>query len=212
MTNILFVTSSPRGDASHSTQVAERVLADIVARTPKVSVVRRDLARDPLPHVDEAYLGAVFGAPESRSEAQKALVALSDTLVDELMAADIVVIASAMINFTITSTLKTWLDYIARSGRTFGYVDGAPVGFVTGKRVVLVEAKGGIYSDGAMKPNDFQEPYLRYMLGFLGMTDVEVINIEGVAFGPDHAKRAVVAAEIQAAETARALTAVPVAA
>lgn len=206
MTNILFVTSSPRGGASHSSKVAERVLADLVASNPDATVVRRDLAREPLPHLDETYLGALFGPAENRTDEQKALVALSDKLVDELLAADIVVIASAMINFTITSTLKTWLDYVARAGRTFGYVDGKSVGFVTGKRVVLVEAKGGIYTEGPMKPHDFQGPYLRYVLGFLGMTDVDVIAVEGVNFGPEHAERALAAAEIRATEAARALT------
>jgi len=207
MTNILFVTSSPRGGASHSSKVAERVLSDLVARHPDATVVRRDLARDPLPHVDEAYLGAVFTPEAARSDEQKAMVALSDTLIDELFAADIIVIASAMINFTITSTLKTWLDYIARSGRTFAYVDNAPVGLVTGKRVVLVESKGGIYSDGPMKPADFQLPYLRYMLAFIGLTNVEEITVEGVAFGPEQAASAVAAAEIKASETVRSMAA-----
>lgn len=207
MTNILFVTSSPRGGASHSSKVAERVLADLVAHNPNATVVRRDLARDPLPHVDEAYLGAVFTPAEARSEEQKAIAALSDTLIDELFAADIIVIASAMINFTITSTLKTWLDYIARAGRTFAYVDNAPVGLVTGKRVVLVESKGGIYSEGPMKPADFQLPYLRFILAFIGLKDVEEITVEGVAFGPEQAASAVAAAEAKASETARSIAA-----
>lgn len=207
MTNILFVTSSPRGAASHSSKVAERVLQDLVAGNPEATVVRRDLARDPLPHVDEAYLGAVFTPAEARNDEQKAIVALSDTLIDELFAADIIVIASAMINFTVTSTLKTWLDYVARGGRTFAYVDGAPVGLVTGKRVVLVESKGGIYSEGPMKVNDFQLPYLRFILAFMGMSQVEEITVEGVAFGPEQAASAVAAAEIKASETARAIAA-----
>ena len=207
MTNILFVTSSPRGAASHSSKVAERVLSDLVAHNPNATVVRRDLARDPLPHVDESYLGAVFTPAEARSDEQKAIAAVSDTLIDELFAADIIVIASAMINFTITSTLKTWLDYIARAGRTFAYVDNAPVGLVTGKRVVLVESKGGIYSEGPMKPADFQLPYLRFILAFIGLKDIEEITVEGVAFGPEHAANAVAAAEAKASETARAIAA-----
>jgi FMN-dependent NADH-azoreductase len=207
MTNILFVTSSPRGAASHSSKVAERVLADLVAHHPNATVVRRDLARDPLPHVDEAYLGAVFTPAEARSDEQRAMAALSDKLVDELFAADIIVIASAMINFTIASTLKTWLDYVARAGRTFAYVDNAPVGLVTGKRVVLVESKGGIYSEGPMKPADFQLPYLRFILSFIGLKDVEEITVEGVAFGPEQAASAVAAAEAKASETARSIAA-----
>ncbi|WP_029074070.1 FMN-dependent NADH-azoreductase [Kaistia adipata] len=212
MTNILFVTSSPRGGASHSSKVAERVLADLVASHQDATVVRRDLAANPLPHVDEAYLGAMFTPPEARTDAQKAMVALSDTLVDELVAADIIVVASAMINFTITSTLKSWLDYVARAGRTFAYVDGKPVGLLTGKRVVLVESKGGIYSEGPMKPSDFQLPYLRYMLAFLGLTDVEVVTVEGVNIGPEQAAKALASAEQQAAEAVRAVVSEAVAA
>jgi FMN-dependent NADH-azoreductase len=208
MTNILFVTSSPRGGASHSTKVAERVLSDLVANHSDAVVVRRDLAANPLPHVDEAYLGALFTPEASRTEAQQAQVALSDALVDELQAADIVVIASAMINFTVTSTLKTWLDYVARAGRTFAYIDGKPVGLLKDKRVVLVESKGGIYSDGPMKPSDFQLPYLRFMLAFLGLEDIEVVTVEGVNFGPEQAVKALADAERQAAEAVRAIVAV----
>jgi FMN-dependent NADH-azoreductase len=212
MTNILFVTSSPRGGASHSSKVAERVLADLVANHPDASVVRRDLARDPLPHVDEAFLGALFTPADARTDAQNALVAVSDALVDELEAADIVVIASAMINFTITSTLKTWLDYVARAGRTFAYIDGKPVGLLKDKRVVLVESKGGIYSDGPMKPSDFQLPYLRFILAFIGLTNVEVVTVEGVNFGPEQAEKALASAEQQAADAVRAVVSQAVAA
>jgi FMN-dependent NADH-azoreductase len=188
------------------------VLADLVASHPDVAVVRRDLARAPLPHVDEAYLGALFSPAETRNDAQQALIAVSDVLVDELEAADIVVIASAMINFTITSTLKTWLDYVARAGRTFAYVDGKSVGLLKGKRVILVESKGGVYSDGPMKPSDFQLPYLRFMLAFIGLADVEVVTVEGVNFGPEHVEKALASAEQQAAKAVRAVVSQPVAA
>ncbi|BCP53039.1 FMN-dependent NADH-azoreductase [Kaistia sp. 32K] len=207
MTNILFVTSSPRGDASHSSKVAERVLTDLVAHSPNATVVRRDLARDPLPHINEAYLGAVFTPAEARNDEQKAIAALSDKLIDELFAADIIVIASSMINFSISSTLKTWVDYVARAGRTFSYVDGKPVGLVTGKRLVLVESKGGVYSEGPANQFDFQLPYLRAVFSFLGLSDIEAITVEGVAFGPEHAAKAVAAAEAKASETARTLAA-----
>jgi len=206
MTNILFVTSSPRGAASHSSRVAEQVLAGLVAADPSAVVVRRDLGREPLPHVGESFLGALFGAPESWDDEQRELVALSDKLIDEVLAADVIVIGSAMINFTITSTLKTWLDYIARAGKTFSYGSGAPVGLVTGKRVVLVEAKGGIYSQGPMKVHDYHQPYLRFVLGFLGMTDVEVIDVEGVNHGPEAAEKAIASAGERAAVAARTIS------
>jgi FMN-dependent NADH-azoreductase len=115
-------------------------------------------------------------------------------LVDELMAADTVVIAAAMINFTIPSTLKSWIDYIARPCRTFSYSESGPKGLVTGKRVFLVVARGGVYSD--KKQFDFQLPYLLHVLAFVGMTDVEVIDIEGTAFGPEAAERAVAAVRV----------------
>lgn len=205
MTNILFVSSSPRGEASLSNKVAERVLADLVAHEPTATVVRRDLAGQPLPHIDGAFLGSVFTPASDRSDEQAKIVSTSDALVDELLAADVVIIASAMINFTIPSTLKAWLDHVARAGRTFNYVNGAPVGLVTGKHVVLVEAKGGIYSAGPMLPHDHQQPYLLFMLGFLGMTDIDVIPVEGVVMGPDIAGPAISKAESQAAETARSI-------
>ena len=120
------------------------------------------------------------------------MLARSDTLVDELLAADVIVIAAPMINFTIPSNLKTWIDYVARAGRTFRYPEKGPEGLVTGKQVILAVARGGVYADNAAL--DFQVPYLKSVLGFLGMTDVEVIEVEGTAFGPDAAEKAVAAA------------------
>lgn len=207
MTNILFVASSPRGAASQSTKVAEQLVAGICAEDPTATVTRRDLARDPLPHVDEAFLGALFAPAETHTPEQAKLLALSDELVAELQAADVIVIASAMINFTVTSQLKAWFDFIARSGKTFRYGPNGPEGLVTGKRVVVVEAKGGIYSDGPMKPHDYQQPWMRFMLGFLGMTDVEIIQVEGQALGPERAEQGVSEAAEKAAAAARALAA-----
>lgn len=206
MTNILFVTSSPRGAASHSSKVAEHVLAGLVAKDPTATVVRRDLAKDPLPHIGETFLGAVFSPADVWSDEQRDLIALSDKLIDEVFAADVIVIASAMINFTVPTTLKAWLDFIARSGKTFQYGESGPVGLVTGKRVVLVEAKGGIYSEGPMKQHDHQQPYLRFILGFLGMTDVDVIHVEGVAFGPEAANKAVANAETLATAAVKSIS------
>jgi FMN-dependent NADH-azoreductase len=156
---------------------------------PDAEVTVRDLAGDPLPHIDDDFVAATRRSGGPQTNAQKAIAARSDLLVDELMAADTVVIAAAMINFTIPSTLKSWIDYIARPGRTFSYGESGPKGLVTGKRVFLVVARGGVYSD--KKQFDFQLPYLLHVLAFLGMTDVEVIDIEGTAFGPEAAERAV---------------------
>jgi FMN-dependent NADH-azoreductase len=195
MTNILLVLSSPRGEASHSTQVARNLVDQLKTDRPDAVVVARDLASDPLPHIDEQFIGALFTPEDDRSDAQRAEVDRSDRMVDELLAADIVVIASAMINFAPTSTLKSWLDHVVRAGRTFRYNEaGASEGLVNGKKVYVVESRGGIYSEGALKAIDFQEPYLRHMLGFMGMTDVEVIAVEGTLISPDVAEKSVSAA------------------
>ncbi|HEX9322251.1 MAG TPA: NAD(P)H-dependent oxidoreductase, partial [Xanthobacteraceae bacterium] len=138
--------------------------------------------------------------------AQREKLAQSDILIDELMAADIVVIAVAMINFGIPSTLKAWIDHVTRAGRTFQYGESGPRGLVTGKQVILVEAKRGVYSDGPRRELDHVTPYLLQLLAFLGMTDVKVIGIEGTSLGPELAEKAVEIALKQAIELVRELT------
>ena len=189
MCNIFYISSSPRGSASYSNQIAERVIRDLRANDASATLVVRDLAREPLPHIDDDFVVATRGAGGPQTDRQRAILAQSDALVDELLAADIVVIAAPMINFSVSSTLKSWFDYIARAGRTFAYGESGPRGLVTGKRVIIVSASGGIYS-GANAAFDFQVPWLRSMLGFLGMTNVEVIRVEGTALGPQAAEAA----------------------
>ena len=201
MNTILYISSSPRGTESFSSQVATELLAELMDADPGARVVVRDLARDPLPHIDEDFVIATRSAAGARTDAQRALAARSDALVDELAAAETVVIAAPMINFSIPSTLKAWIDYVSRAGRTFSSSEAGPKGLMTGKKVFLVVARGGVY---AGKPYDFQLPYLRHVLGFLGMTDVEVIDIEGTAFGPETAERAVAAGLRAAREIAGA--------
>jgi FMN-dependent NADH-azoreductase len=190
--NILYVASSSRGSASYSNRVATDVLTELRDRNPGAAVTVRDLAREPLPHIDDDFVAATRGPAASQTDEQRALLARSDTLVDELLAADVVVIAAPMINFTVPSNLKSWVDYVARAGRTFRYSEKGPEGLVTGKQVILVVARGGVYAGNPAL--DFQVPYLKSVLGFLGMTDVEVIEVEGTAFGPDAAEKAVAAA------------------
>jgi FMN-dependent NADH-azoreductase len=191
--NILHVTSSSRGNASYSNRVAGHVLDELVARSPGATVTVRNVATDPLPHIDDDFVAATRSPNGPQTERQRALLAQSDVLVDELFAADVVVIGAPMINFTIPSTLKAWIDNVARAGRTFSYSEAGPKGLVTGKHVIVVGARGGVYSEAAA-PFDFQIPYLRSVLGFLGMTDVEVLEIDGTAYGPEAAEKAVTAA------------------
>src|SRR5438067_5794824 len=205
MTNILLLTSSPRGGASHSNRVAARVLEELRRTKPQASVTVRDLAKNPVRHIDADFDAGIF-APEDRLSAeQRVRLVQSDVLIDELLAADIVVIAVAMINFGIPSTLKAWIDHVTRRGRTFQYGESGPRGLVTGKQVILVEAKGGIYSEGPRRELDHVTPYLLQLLAFLGMTDVQVIGIEGTSLGPAAAEKAVETGLQQAIALVRAI-------
>ena len=206
MANILLITSSPRGSESYSNRIADTVIRDLRNNDPDALLMVRDLAQDPLPHVDDDFVTATRGREGPQTPRQQAILAESDELIDELTAADIVVIAAPMINFSVSSTLKAWFDYIARAGRTFSYSEKGPQGLMTGKRVIIVSASGGIYS-GANAAFDFQVPWLRSMVGFLGMTDVEVIRVEGTALGSEAAEQAVARAAAQAHEVAAAAAA-----
>jgi FMN-dependent NADH-azoreductase len=182
---ILLVTSSPRGSASHSTQVATEFAHRLQAADPSATLVVRDLASHPLPHIDSDYAAGIYTPPEKRSERQAEVVGVSDEAVDELFAADTIILATGLINFSISSTLKSWIDHVTRAGRTFSYGKDGPKGLVTGKKVYVVLASGGVYSEGPAIQLDHAVPYLRTALGFIGLTDVEVIRVEGVGMGPE---------------------------
>ncbi|GAB3637058.1 FMN-dependent NADH-azoreductase [Hymenobacter arcticus] len=179
--NILNVISSPRKGASASIQLADGIIDKLQAANPGSNVVVRDLATNPFPHLEEAKLNALFTPAESRTPEQHAAAKHSDDAIQEIMDADVIVIGAPLYNFGIPSTLKAWVDHIARAGITFKYVDGAPKGLVTGKKVYVAMASGGIYSEGPSAGYDFVAPYLKAVLGFLGMTDVTVARAEGLA-------------------------------
>lgn len=183
--SILLVTSSPRGSASHSTRIATDLANRLKEADPDSSITVRDLAGNPLPHIDVDYSSGIYTPADKRSPRQAELVSVSDAAVDELMAADAIVIATGLINFSISSTLKSWIDHIARAGRTFSYGKDGPKGHVTGKKVYIVLASGGVYSEGPAVQLDHAIPYLRTALGFIGLTDIEVIRVEGVGMGPE---------------------------
>ena len=148
------------------------------------------------PHVGRAFVEGVSTAPDQRTPEQIKALALSDVLIDEVLAADVIVFAVPMHNFGPPSTLKAWIDHVVRIGRTVSYSQKGPVGMLKGKRAILVLARGGVYSDGPAKPLDFQEPYLRAILGFIGLTDIEVVRVEGVAvsaIGPEKALASAIA-------------------
>ena len=209
MRHILFVTSSPRGWQSYSQRIARGIVDDLKIQDPSAQVVVRDLTKQPLPHASEDFAIGRNSPSDQRSEAAVRALALSDVLVDELAAADVVVIAAPMHNFGIPSALKAWIDHIVRPGRTFTYSKKGPRGLLEGKKVVLVLARGGVYANGPMQPFDFQEPYLRTVLGFIGLTDVDVVRIEAVALGAEAVKAALASATAQAGELVRKIGVMP---
>jgi len=201
VSSILLLTASPR-PGSFSTQIAVE-LADRLRRIdPASTLVYRDLAASPLPHIDQSFAVGIRKTAETLDAAETAAIQLSDELIAELVAADTLVIGTAFINFNITSTLKSWIDYIGRAGRTFRYTATGPEGMLTGKKAYVVLASGGVYSEGPAAALDHATPYLKSFLAFIGITDVEVIRVEGVSRGADGAALAVTAARAQIAKIA----------
>jgi FMN-dependent NADH-azoreductase len=205
MKNILLVLSSPRGAQSYSHRFAHQVVEDLVKRHPGAPVVVRDLAQAPLPHIGEDFVAGIYTPADGRTAAQAKEIARSDALVDELLAADVLVVAVPMHNFGPPSTLKAWIDHVARAGRTFAYTDKGPRGLLKDKSAILVLSRGGVYSDGPMKAFEFQESYLRGVLGFLGISDVQAVRVEGVSMGDEALQKSLLAARAQAGEVARAI-------
>jgi len=193
VSHILLITSSPRLE-SYSTNVARSLADKLAARGSDSTITVRDLTREPLPHIDDSFAVARNAAPENLTAARKAALTLSDKLLKELFAADVIIIAAGMINFGIPSNLKAYIDYIVRPGVTFKYTERGPEGLVKGKKVYLVLARGGIYSEGPMQRFNFQDTYLLASLPFIGLNDIDVITVEGVALGAEAADRAVQAA------------------
>lgn len=190
--NILQINASARREGANSTRVANSIVARLQATHPGASLTLRDLAVTPHPTLDEAALGALFTPAAQRSAEQAARVAQDDALIAEIQAHDTLVLGVPMYNFGIPAQLKSWLDAIARSGVTFRYTANGPEGLLTGKKVLVALARGGVYRDTA---NDSQVPYLKTILGFLGMTDVHFIYAEGLAMGPEATEKAFAQAE-----------------
>ena len=184
MKNVLFIHASPMLDQSNSRSLAEHFKARLLAAHPDAEIVERDLARQPLPHIDQTMIGSYYTAPEQRTEEQKQAIATSEALVDELLAADALVISTPMHNFSIPSGLKAWIDHVARVGRTFRYTEKGPVGLAGGKKVYVLATSGGNYGeDSPAAAMNHLDPYLKTILGFLGMTDVTFIHAWGMASG-----------------------------
>ena len=180
--NVLAIHTSVNADDSATREMVSTYLARLSAAHPDLSIVERDLAARPVPHITPELAPVQLGL--SQGGASPA-VALADTLIAELEAADVIVLGLPMYNFTVPSTFKAWLDHVIRAGRTFTYSGGAPKGLLpAGKAVTAFVASGGVYTRGPAQAMDFVEPYLRVVLGFIGLNDIAVIRAEAQAL-PD---------------------------
>ena len=189
--NILQINSSARRAASHSTRLANRIVARLAEGSPGATVSVRDLEREPHPELDEAALTALFTPPGERTPDQAARVALDDALIAQLKAADVVVLGVPMYNFGVPAQLKNWIDAISRAGVTFRYTEKGPEGLLGGKKVYVALARGGVYRGTAA---DTQVAYLDTVLGFLGMTDLHFVYAEGLAMGEEAERKGLASA------------------
>ncbi len=185
MTNVLIIDSAATGEASVTRRLTGELEAILRGRGP-VRIVHRDVGSNPVPHLTAETVPAIRGAEAETGAAREAL-ALSDALIAELKAADVVVIGAPMYNFGIASTLKTWFDHVLRAGITFRYSEAGPEGLLKGKRTIVIESRAGLYSSGPSAPMDSQEPHLRTLLSFMGLDDATFVRVEKLAFGPDQA-------------------------
>jgi FMN-dependent NADH-azoreductase len=183
MATLLHINVSPRGTYSISRQLGDAAVQAWKKRNPGGHVIERDLAKTPLAFVDLDWIAGAFSPPEHHNESHKKALALSDELISELVAADEIVLATPMYNFAVPAALKAWVDHVVRAGKTFRYsAGGGPEGLLAGKnkRVIVVIASGGSYAEGsALTALDHEVPYLRFIFGFMGITDVRFVQAGG---------------------------------
>ena len=180
MKRILHLISSPRGDQSFSIKLAKAVISKLQGQYPGSIVEEVDLLGTNVPHLNTGHLRSFFTPAEQLTPEDQDAIRYSDAAISQLMAADILIIGAPLYNFGIPSTLKAWIDHVARAGKTFRYDQQGAEGLVKEKKVYIAMSAGAIYSEGLWQPYDFVSPYLKTMLGFLGMTDVTIFRVEGV--------------------------------
>ena len=197
MPHILVLNSSISREASVSRVLVEDALRRLLELNPGTTVTQRDLGNHPIPHLTSATVAGVRAV--ATTDEERAAAALSDELIGELRAADTIVIGAPMYNFSIASSLRAWFDHVIRPRVTFSYSEAGPEGLLTGKRIIVIESRGGLYSEGPHRAIDFQEPYLRWLLSFIGLTDVTFVHAEKIGFGPDARDAALAHAKAQIA-------------
>ncbi|AZD14467.1 MULTISPECIES: FMN-dependent NADH-azoreductase [Pseudomonas] len=199
MSRVLIIESSARQQDSVSRQLTQTFIKQWQAAHPGDQITVRDLAVTPVPHLDINLLGGWMKPAGQRNEIEEASLQRSNELTDELLAADVLVMAAPMYNFAIPSTLKAWLDHVLRAGVTFKYTATGPQGLLNGKRAYVLTARGGIYAGSTA---DHQEPYLRQVMGFIGIHDVEFIHAEGMNLGGDFQEKGLNQANAKLAQVA----------
>ena len=190
MNNILILDSAATGESSVSRRLTRAAAEALVARDPDAHIILRDVGSNPIPHLTAETVPAIRAGIVETEAAREALE-LSDALIAELKAADLIVIGAPMYNFGMPSTLKAWFDHVLRARVTFRYTGDGPEGLLTGRRAVVVETRAGVYSDGPAAAMDSQEPHIRTLLGFMGIDDVTFVRAEKLAFGPEAAEAAI---------------------
>ncbi|MCY1409504.1 FMN-dependent NADH-azoreductase [compost metagenome] len=199
MSRVLIIESSARQQGSVSRQLTRDFIAQWQAANPADEIKVRDLAVEPVPHLDADLLGGWMKPADQQSDSEKAALQRSNLLTEELLAADVLVMAAPMYNFGIPSTLKAWLDHVLRAGVTFKYTETGPQGLLRGKRAIVLTARGGVYAGG---PLDHQEPYLRQAMAFIGIHDVSFVHAEGLNLGAEFAEKGLAKARAQLAAVA----------
>ena len=182
MSNVLIIESSARQQDSFSRQLTQQFIDQWQTLHPTDQITVRDVALNPVPHLDANLLGGWMKPEAQRNVDEHASLQRSNELTDELLAADVLVLAAPMYNFAIPSTLKAWLDHVLRAGVTFKYTETGPQGLLTGKKAYVLTARGGLYAGST---SDHQEPYLRQVMAFIGIHDVTFIHAEGMNLGGD---------------------------
>ncbi len=204
MTQLLAITSSPKSKGSVSNDLVAQFVDTWRAHDPSAHVACRDVGLTPPPHLDEATIGAFFTPDDQRGSEQQAAAALSDELVEELETADVIVIGAPMHNFGLSTGLKAWIDHVVRVGKTFRYTEAGHEGLLKGKKVFVLTARGGNYSETSpTHAMDHQAPHLRTVLGFMGLDDVTFIHAQGVALGEGGVRDAEAEIAVAVAEMTR---------
>ncbi len=188
--NVLIIKSSPALDASVSNEIADYLVEQLEGKDESYDFTIRDLAKKPAPIYDNEILQAFYSPQDQLTEQQTLIAAPSLEYIQELKNADIIVFASPMHNFSVTTLLKSYIDQICRMGLTFQYSEAGPEGFIKDKQAIIISSAGGDFQQAQEKHKDFQTPYLKHVLNFIGIEDIEVIPVQGIGFGDEVANQA----------------------